>query len=86
MSATQRWLLREQLHKFSDLDDAIGRLDAEIADLCLPFARVLALLDQIPGVNQCIARDRGRNRPGHEPVPDRSTVGVVGRNVSGQPR
>jgi transposase len=56
MSDTQRWLLREQLHKVSELDEAIGRLDAKCAELCLPFARVLAVLDQIPGVNQRIAQ------------------------------
>jgi transposase len=51
MSDSQRWLLREQLHRVSDLDEAIGRLDGKIAPLCLPFAAVLAVLDQIPGVN-----------------------------------
>src|SRR5262249_38334924 len=56
MRETQRWLLREQLHKVSELDEAILRLDAKTAELCLPFAQVLAILDQIPGVNQRIAQ------------------------------
>jgi transposase len=56
MSDAQRWLLREQLHKVGELDEAIARLDAKVAELCLPFARVLALLDQIPGVNQRVAQ------------------------------
>src|SRR5262249_8853435 len=56
MSETQRWLLREQLHKVSELDESIARLDAKVAELCLPFAKVLAVLDQIPGVNQRIAQ------------------------------
>jgi transposase len=56
MSETQRWLLREQLHKVGELDEAILRLDAKVAELCLPFAQVLALLDQIPGVNQRVAQ------------------------------
>jgi transposase len=56
MSETQRWLLREQLHKVGELDEAILRLDAKVAELCLPFARVLAVLDQIPGVNQRVAQ------------------------------
>lgn len=56
MSDTQRWLLREQLHKVAELDDAVLRLDAKIAELCLPFAPALAVLDQIPGVNQRIAQ------------------------------
>lgn len=56
MSATQRWLLHEQLDKVEALEDAISRLDAKIAELCLPFAQALAVLDQIPGVNQRIAQ------------------------------
>jgi transposase len=56
MSATQRWLLREQLHKVSELDEAIGRLDAKIGELCLPFGEALALLDQVPGVSQRTAQ------------------------------
>jgi transposase len=56
MSETQRWLLREQLHKVAELDEAVARLDAKIAELCLPFAQALAILGQIPGVNQRIAQ------------------------------
>jgi transposase len=56
MSESQRWLLREQMRKVTELDEAIGRLDAKVAELCLPFAGVLALLDQIPGVNQRVAQ------------------------------
>ena len=52
----QRWLLGEQLRKVTELDEAIARLDAQIAQLCLPFARALALLDQIPGINQRVAQ------------------------------
>jgi transposase len=65
MSETQRWLLREQLHKVSELDDAILRLDAKVAELCLPFAPALAILDQIPGVNQRIAQKSGKTRKGN---------------------
>lgn len=56
LSETQRWLLREQLDKVAELDKAIGRLDSKIAELCLPFAKALAVLDQIPGVNARIAQ------------------------------
>jgi transposase len=56
MSDTQRWLLREQLHKVSELDESILRLDAKIGELCLPFGEALALLDQIPGVSQRTAQ------------------------------
>lgn len=56
LSETQRWLLREQLAKVEELDKAIERLDAKVAELCLPFASALALLDQIPGVSTRIAQ------------------------------
>jgi len=49
MRETQRRLLREQLHKVSELDEGTLRLDAKIAQLCLPFAQALAILDQLPG-------------------------------------
>jgi transposase len=56
LSPTQRWLLREQLRKVEDVEAAVARLDAKIAELCLPFAQALSLLDQIPGVSQRIAQ------------------------------
>jgi transposase len=56
VSPTQRWLLGEQLRKVGELDEAIARLDAKIAELCLPFAKALALLDQVPGINERIAQ------------------------------
>jgi transposase len=56
MSETQRWLLREPLRKVEELDEAVARLDGKIAELCLPFAQALAILDPIPGVNQRIAQ------------------------------
>jgi hypothetical protein len=37
------------------LDEAINRLDTNLAGWCLPFAPALAILDPIPGVNQRIA-------------------------------
>jgi transposase len=56
LSDTQRWLLGEQLRKVGDLDEAIERLDAKIAGLCLPFAKAMALLDQVPGINERVAQ------------------------------
>jgi transposase len=56
MSDTQRWLPPEQRHKVSELDEAILRLDARIAPLCLPFGEALTLLDQIPGVSRRTAQ------------------------------
>ena len=38
MSVTQRWLLRKQLRKVKELDAAVARQDAKVAELCLPFA------------------------------------------------
>jgi hypothetical protein len=40
-SDTRRWLLREQLHKVTELGEGIVRLKAKGADLCLPFAQAL---------------------------------------------
>jgi transposase len=56
LSETQRWLLRDRLRTVGELDEAIERLDGKIAELCLPFAKALAVLDQIPGVNARIAQ------------------------------
>jgi transposase len=52
----QRWLLGEQLRKVGELDEALARLDAQIAAVCAPFAGTLALLDQIPGINERLAQ------------------------------
>jgi transposase len=57
LSETQCWLLREQLRKVEELDEAINRMDTKVAESCLPFAQALAILDQIPGVNQRIAQN-----------------------------
>jgi transposase len=51
LSETNRWLLTEELRQLADLDAAIGRLDAKVAELCLPHAQLLAILDQIPGID-----------------------------------
>jgi transposase len=56
MSDAQRRLLREQLHKVGAPDEGIARLDAKCAEPCLPSAQALAVLDQVPGVNQRIAQ------------------------------
>jgi transposase len=55
LSAAQRWLLAEQLRAVADLDEALARLDAKVAELSRPFAAVLARLDPIPGVNRRMA-------------------------------
>jgi transposase len=55
LSATQRWLLGEHLRRVAELDEAIARFDARVAEQSRPFAALLARLDQIPGVNRRMA-------------------------------
>ena len=55
-SDTQRWLLREQSREVAELDEAIRRLDARVAELSLPFAGASAVLDQVPGASARIAQ------------------------------
>ncbi len=51
LSETQRWLLAEQLRRVAELDEAIARLDARVAEQSRPFVGLLVRLDQVPGVN-----------------------------------
>jgi transposase len=55
LQAHQRFRLVELLGHIDYLDEAIERLDRELAEQMRPFAAVLARLDSIPGVNQRIA-------------------------------
>jgi transposase len=55
LSETQRWLLAEHLHRLAELDEAIARFDAKIAEQTLPFVGLLVRLDRIPGVNRRMA-------------------------------
>ena len=56
LTETTRWLLRQQLHRVAELDAAIAELDAKIEEVGRPFAEVLTLLDEIPGVNRRVAQ------------------------------
>ncbi len=56
LSVTDRWLLGEELQHLTSLEEAIARLDAKVAEMCLPFAHILAILDQIPGVGERTAQ------------------------------
>jgi transposase len=56
LSDSQRWLLSEQLRRVAEFDEAIARLDAQIGERCRPFEPLLAMLDQIPGVNRRVAQ------------------------------
>jgi len=51
----QRFMVVELLGHIDYLDDAIARLDAEVADQTRPFEAELVRLDSIPGVNRRIA-------------------------------
>ena len=56
LSETQRWLLQEELAEIDRLDQAIGRLDAKVEELCDPFAELIQKLCEIPGVNVRVAQ------------------------------
>ena len=50
-----RILVGELLSQIDSLEEAIARLDSEIATMLHPFEAELAQLDSIPGVSQRIA-------------------------------
>jgi transposase len=52
-----RFMLTEQLSHIDYLDEAIERLNGEVAERLRPFDSELQLLDTIPGVNQRIAEN-----------------------------
>jgi transposase len=51
-----RFMLVEHLSHIDYLDEAIGRLDAEIEEQMRPFEDVLARWDQLPGISSRIAQ------------------------------
>lgn len=56
LKAHHRFLLIQHLSHIDYLDEAIAKLDDEIAVLMRPFAAQLACWDQLPGINQRIAQ------------------------------
>lgn len=52
IAAVHRLMLRELLAHLDYLDATVARLSAEIEQRCGPFARIIELLDTIPGINQ----------------------------------
>lgn len=50
-------LLTHILAHIEFLDESIAACEAQIAEMCRPFAEVIALLDTIPGVSQRTAQD-----------------------------
>ena len=55
LSDTQRWLLGEELAEITRLEQAIGRLDVKVEELCRPFGPLLVKLREIPGISQRVA-------------------------------
>jgi transposase len=55
LSASQRWLLGEQLAQIDELDQRIGRINGKIQELCLPFEAQIKKLTEIPGVSHRVA-------------------------------
>jgi transposase len=55
LTATQRWLLAEQLAHVADLDQRIAKLNGKIEELCAPFFSQIEKLAEIPGVSRRVA-------------------------------
>jgi transposase len=55
LSATQRWLLGEQLQQIRQLDQALARLDEKVETLLRPFTEAMERLSEIPGVSRRVA-------------------------------
>ena len=55
VQAHHRFMLAQHLSHIDFLDEAIARLDQQIAEQMRPFAAVLAAWDSLPGINQRIA-------------------------------
>jgi len=55
ITSTLRFVVRQHLQHLTDLDEAIGRCDQEIARLMLPFAAEVQRLDPVPGINAVAA-------------------------------
>ena len=49
-----------------------------------PVLPAAVRLAEIPGVSESWPRDHRRDRPGHDPVPDRCAPGVLGRAMPGR--
>ena len=55
VQAHHRFMLAQHLSHIDFLDEAIARLDQQIAEQMRPFAAALAAWDSLPGINQRIA-------------------------------
>lgn len=53
---THRFIVGELLLQIDSLDESIGRFDAQIERMCLPFEVAVAHLDTIPGVGKTTAQ------------------------------
>jgi transposase len=54
MSATKRWLLQRLITQLSQTESGIAELDAKLVDLLAPHQDDVALLQQVPGIDQVV--------------------------------
>jgi transposase len=55
MSATKRWLLQRLTTQLSQTEAGIAELDAKLVELLAPHQDDIALLQQVPGIDQVVA-------------------------------
>jgi transposase len=55
MSAIKRWLLQQLIAQLSQTETAIADLDTKIVALLMPHQDEVALLQQVPGIDQVVA-------------------------------
>jgi transposase len=79
-----RFMLMQHLSHIDYLDEAIERLDQEIADKIRPFEAQVAVWDSLPGIGTRLWRSCRRNWRGSQALCGCQPSGFVGRHVSGQ--
>src|SRR4051812_27934914 len=81
-----RFLLDQHLKTIEQLEETMAAFDARIEAALAPFRDTVERLTQVPGLSTRAAEVvRGRDcrdRPRHEPVPDRRASSVLGRSGS----
>jgi transposase len=88
LTEAQRWVLRELLDQYEQVEAAIGRVEnrirQEVESSPDPFvAEAVRLLDTIPGVAETVAQVIvAETRGGYEPFSQRQASGELGGDVS----
>jgi transposase len=78
-------MARMHLDHIDQLDEMVGRLDAEVDRLMAPFAEQASRVLSVPGDRQTLRRgDHLRDRRRHEPLSHSGASGVMGGFVSRQ--